>query len=351
MTSCKLIYHLDRLQKWLDGEHFPPIHIDLGITTGCNAKCKFCYGQFIGQTPLKNAYHMDKSIAFKLFNESKVAGIKSITLIGEGENTIHPDFYDIINFGKSIGMDLAIATNGIFIKKEKMKEFLEAFTWVRISLCASNKDLYKKIHGVNQFNAVWENIKELVKIKKKYKLDTTIGVQMVVIKDNISDIENMARFCKYLGVDYLVIKPCADTPDKKFKIPFSRLKKLNAEFKKAEAHSTDMYDVIIKRNKFKAGNKHPFKVCYATPFAISMDAHGNVAPCGHLLGYKSKEFNMGNIHNQSMTEIINSEKYWNIHKKVESLDLDKECETNCMQWNMCVFLDGIKKRPSHLNFP
>ena len=54
----------------------------------------------------------------KTFKDAKEIGVKSIALIGEGENTLHPDFYDILSYGKEIGLDLSLATNGIRIDQK-----------------------------------------------------------------------------------------------------------------------------------------------------------------------------------------------------------------------------------------
>ena len=44
MDSDKLFWHRDRLLEWASGKRIVPLHIDMGITTGCNLGCKFCYG-------------------------------------------------------------------------------------------------------------------------------------------------------------------------------------------------------------------------------------------------------------------------------------------------------------------
>ena len=49
MDSHKLLWHLDTVRKWYDGERIAPLHIDLGITTGCNLACTYCYGVLQGR--------------------------------------------------------------------------------------------------------------------------------------------------------------------------------------------------------------------------------------------------------------------------------------------------------------
>ena len=350
MTGHKLYWHLDRVNDWLNDKRVTPIHIELGITSGCNLACSYCYGHFIGQEVKK--YDMPKEVIFKLFEDAKQIGIKSITLIGEGENTIHRDFYDILDHARKAGIDLAIATNGVALKRDKILEFLKSFVWIRFSIAASSEETYTKIHGKNKFKKVIRNIKQCVEMKKKYDLNTTIGMQMVLLNENKKEIVPLAKLGNELSVDYFVIKPCSDTYDKQLSVNNEMYLEMNDIFRKAEQYSNNNYSVIIKWDKLSNLGLNRFSACYGTIFTIAIDAHGNVAPCGHLLGYRKDEFKMGNIIEESIAEIIKSDKYWEVQKKVQrELDVNKECESNCLHNAMNIFLDKLKHPPDHINFP
>ena len=351
MTGTKLLWHLNRLNDWKSGKKISPLHIELGMTTGCNLKCRFCYGQFIGQTEIENKYDMPLNTAINLFKDAKKIGVKSITLIGEGENTIHPQLYEALEVARKIKLDLAIATNGIALKNDKIKEFLESFIWIRISLCASTKESYRYIHGMDSFDRVINNIRDLVEMKNKHNLGTTIGIQMVVTDDNKNEIVDIAKLGKDLNVDYCVIKPCSDTPDKQLKHRYMDYSDVKEQLKVAEKFNDDNYSVIVKWDKLSNKGLNKFKVCYGTQFTIAIDAHGNVAPCGHLLGYRREEFNMGNINTTSFRDIVQSDRYWEIQEKVQKLNVDEECESNCLHNGMNIFLDSLKNPPDHINFP
>ncbi len=264
MSSHKLLWHLERLEDWQKGGKISPMHIQLGITTGCNLDCCFCYGKEFGQTSWKDRREMPKKTIIDLFRESKESGIKSITIIGEGENTTHLDFYDIIDYAREIDLDLGLATNGIAIRKNSMSNFLRSFVWIRTSLCAAERSRYKEIHGKDRFHQVISNIESLVTVKKRNNLDTTLGLQMVVLPENIDQILPLTKLGKDLGADYFVVKPCADTPEKKFGIPFATLKNLDELLVEAENHSTEDYAVIVKFDKFQSGDIHPYITCYDT---------------------------------------------------------------------------------------
>ena len=59
MGGHKLHWHLDRVNGWLQGRRIVPIHIDIGLSKGCNIRCEYCYGVTQG-----NFYGKGKDIYF-----------------------------------------------------------------------------------------------------------------------------------------------------------------------------------------------------------------------------------------------------------------------------------------------
>ncbi|MCG8509879.1 MAG: iron-sulfur cluster assembly protein, partial [Rhodospirillales bacterium] len=44
MNGHKMYWHLDRVNDWVKGKRVAPIHIDVGLSKGCNIRCHYCYG-------------------------------------------------------------------------------------------------------------------------------------------------------------------------------------------------------------------------------------------------------------------------------------------------------------------
>jgi len=352
MTGNKLMWHLDRLNDWHKNKDIVPLHIDMGITTGCNAACEFCFGLEMSRTNASKRFDMPLDAIRNLFDDCKSEGVKSITLSGEGENTLNPAFYDAIQYAKNINLDIGVATNGTLIAGDRVKDLLQTLVYLRFNISAATSRSYKRIHGKDFFETVISNIKKCVSVKKEFGLPVTIGMQMVVTKHNYDDIIPLSSIGEKLGVDYLVIKPCSDTPDRTLNVPHKEYKTLYDKFKSAESNSSDDYSVIIKFNKFDNAGVNAYKTCYGTAFMIAINGRGDVAPCGHLLTPKMKDkFHMGNIIEERLRNIVHSNKYRDIQKKVRSLDVNSECETNCKQYNINMFLEQLKNPPRHINFP
>jgi len=350
MNSHKLLWHLDRLLEYQKGNSVVPLNVQLGITNGCNFDCIYCYGAAVmGKVGVVDRIDLPFDTIINFLNDAKNIGVRSISLVGEGENTIHPNFYEIMNHTRKIDLNMGMATNGIALDKDSIKSVLESLIWLRFSVGGIG-ETYELIHGRNVFNRFVDIVRSTVDIKRFYGLKTTIGLQMVVMNENIDDIVPLAKLGRELGVNYFVAKPCSDTPDRKLSVPHEEYPLLTALFNEAESYSTDYYSVVMKRSKFENKGYNDFDCCRATNFVIQINAKGNVAPCGHLLGYRADEFLMGNINKQHFSDIVFSDRYREIQAKVRTLDVNKECETNCLHYYMNNFLQGLENVPEHVNF-
>ena len=114
MDGHKLIWHLDRIVEWQKGELIAPLHIDVGLSKGCNIACEYCFGVMQG-----NKYKKGKTIFFprepllRYVREAGEVGVRSMAFIGEGEPLLNPHVYEAIVEGQKAGVDISLGTNGI----------------------------------------------------------------------------------------------------------------------------------------------------------------------------------------------------------------------------------------------
>jgi wyosine [tRNA(Phe)-imidazoG37] synthetase (radical SAM superfamily) len=205
--GCKLLWHMERVNKHYKlGEKVYPLHIDIGATKLCNAKCVYCYG--IKQ--VMNGNVIQERPLLQLFNDAPDLGIKSITVTGDGEPTLNPAMYKALFIGAQKGLDIGFATNGIALDEEKLRVILSTCTWLRFNLSAIGELGYKSIHGVPKWECVQANIKLATALKEKYDYKCTIGLQMVLIPDALKYVMAEAKFAKENHLDYFVIKQYSD---------------------------------------------------------------------------------------------------------------------------------------------
>lgn len=350
MDGHKLLWHLDRVGAWTRGERIAPLHIDLGITTGCNINCSFCYGVLQGRTGAGDRRDMPLEPLLRLMRDAREIGVRSILFDGQGENTLNDALYAAIGEAERIGLSVALATNGTLLRRECLPVLLSGLTWLRINISAATPESYRRIHGAPLFDKVIANIRETVAAKRRSGSATTIGLQMVLTRENLDDIVPLSRLGRELGVDYLVVKPCSDDPAKTLDAPVDEYLALDEVFREAAACSSDDYQVVVKGNKLVNRGLKDFGACYGTRFIINISGDGSVFPCGHFFNIRRDEFCMGNILHDSLKEIIASERYWEVQEKISTIDVNRECETNCRHYYVSGFLWKLKNPPPHLDF-
>ncbi|NBH18708.1 radical SAM protein [Clostridiaceae bacterium] len=346
MDSHKLIYHPDVVARWMKGENIYPIEVEISPSGACNHRCVFCAVDYIGYQP----DFLDKDIILRDIAKMGQKGLKSVICSGEGEPLLNKNMPDIANGIKACGVDVAMSSNGALFTKDKAKECLGAFTWIRFSVASMERESYDKIQRgkPGDLEKVKENLTEAVGIKRDQKLKTTLGVQCLLLPDNMAQLPDMARQCREIGVDYLTIKPYSQHlhSENTFQIDYEAMLALENEVKQYE---TDRFSVYFRANAMKKVHQEKsYRQCLGLPFMTHIDAKGNVWPCVAHIG--TKEFCYGNIYEQSFEEIWEGTRRQEILHQLHKLDINKICREACRLDEINRYLDDLKNPGEHVNF-
>jgi radical SAM protein with 4Fe4S-binding SPASM domain len=358
MDSTKLLYHMDRVIKHFDnGERVAPIHIDMGIAKFCNIKCLYCYGFKQQPAPV----FIERLPLIRFVEDAADIGVKSLAFIGDGDPTCNPHMYTALILGKNLGLDLAISTNGVLLNNEhKIRSVLESCKWMRFCLSAGTREGYQKIHGKDYFDIVKKNIELAVEIKHKYGYTCEIGLQSVFVPIIMADeMVKESEFAVKTGVDYFVIKQCS-LPDKgESGMVYFDVNEYDKDYVtecllKCESLSTEKTQIIPKWNVIKQKGFKPYNNCPSIPLISEISGNGDWYPCGFMFGEDSKfksEYRFGNIQEQSLKEIFESDRYWDIIKKMRyDFDNKKMCQGACRQDLTNKFVADYLNKPKGINF-
>lgn len=348
MDGTKLNRHLDEVVKWLKGEWFAPIHMEISLNNICNQRCTFCYIKWS-----RGNINMAEDMVVSIIKDAKRIGVKSALIAGEGEPTLNKVYVKAIQVAGEVGLDIALNTNAVRMNENDLSAILPHLSWMRCSMQASRSELYAQLHQTSEahFQKAVRNIKNAVEIKHKSNLKVTIGIQQVLLKENIHDVANLARLAKNIGVDYYVIKPChSHEHNKEYKKINNLVEEYRDILEEAESTSDDKFKAIVRWNFLtEAESMRTYATCLALPFIIQITADGGVYTCYPMSD--RKEHLYGSLREHNIKEILKSERYGEIWKWVATnVDVSK-CMPTCRQHNANKYLWWLTREiPDHINF-
>lgn len=348
MDSHKLYWHLDRVESWRRGERIAPLYLDMGITQTCNISCSYCY---YAVPEHRTGAIIETPALIGFLQEAAGMGVKAVGFLGDGEPMLHPGVCEAVIAGREAGLDMALASNGTILPEHGLGEFLAALSWIRFTVGAATPATYRTVMGVDEkvYFKVLENIRRCVAVKKSLGLPVTIGIQMILIPECLDDILPFAALGHDLGVDYAVIKQCSSRADNGASLRAEEYEQYRDILARAEAFSHDDYSMIVKWRKITNAGVKGYDHCYGCEFLPQISGNGDLYCCGAFFG--NPDFLVGNINRESFSALVGGERYAEVMRRVrESVDVHRECGTNCRQNEINEFLWQLRHPPGHVNF-
>ncbi len=349
IDSHKLLYHIPRVNKWLQGKNIYPVYMEISPSGACNHRCTFCGLDFM---EYKSRY-LDANVLMERITEMRKLGLKSIMYAGEGEPFLHKRMVEIISQTKKSGIDVATTTNAVLFNKSRAGAVLGDMEWIKVSINAGTAETYSAVHNTKaaDFDRVIENMSVASKIRRDNNYNCTLGMQMLLLPENTLEAAALSRIARDIGMDYLVIKPYSQhllSKTSRYRdIQYGDHIHLAKELAK---FNTDRFSVIFRTQTMKKWDegKRNYKRCLALPFWSYMDAGGSIWGCSVYLG--DSRFYYGNIYDSSFKDIWEGEKRQkSLHWMQEELDTT-QCRINCRMDEINRYLWELKHPPAHVNF-
>lgn len=284
---------------------FIPQHISFELVEHCNLKCYYCYKS---ADPIKKPYLSGKEI-IRILENLSVKGLRSIELTG-GEPTIHPDFYDILEFCAQKFVRVAILTNGTNLNNritELMGKHKDTVV-VQTDLDGSTPELHNKIRGAARaFERVVQGIKSLA------AQEVSVRAAMNVTKENLYDIENTLILAKSLGASWFTFAPVLDYgrgKDIDTTYTIEELKYLETlKHVLKNKHGSFFNFMTVEQSRNVLGNKS--QNCGAGYRAVVVGPTGKVRPCPIL---PEEYLAIGDLNTHSVEEVFSNPVVNHLHQ-------------------------------------
>ena len=334
----KVFHHSDRVHELATTGDTRPVHMTIGLTNYCNHKCSWCYINWhqagkLSQRSGNNEQHSEKAVnagwrLIEAVGEAHQIGLKAVTIVGDGEPTMHPRFVEMLDALGKLGIDIGIFTNMSTHKPETLEALIKHCFFLRCSIDAARPEVHAQMHGTDDFDRVIANLRTVV-ARRGAARTPVIGVQYVVNHHNVTDLPYAAEFYRDIGTDYLTIKPAykneLNPAHEENEVKPADALRYMQQAKRFESDRFKVYAKVpqfLETLQFKTNDARYYKKCLATPLSPYLDEDGKVEMCGNL---KGRGFTMGNIHTSSFQDIWTSEQR---KECIAKIDLHK-CPSGC----------------------
>ena len=346
--------------------NFAPVSINLDITTSCNFACPHCVDMKILNKGIKYQ-HEELLESLKYMAER---GLKSVIVIGGGEPTLYHRFEESISFMKSLGLQIAIVTNGS--RHEKLAAIaheLDRNDWIRFSIDAAYEDTFQAMHRPKIKVSLDDICAGVPKIKEKNSR-FNIGFSFVItwkganindsdVISNIDEIVPAAKRARDYQFDYISYKPFltraennnAEVVDLKESFFDETIAKIRRQIDQAKEYVNEDFKVYestnlkVLENKTYRNYSHQPENCHIQFFRQVLSPLG-VFNCP---GYRNhKEGELGD--KCAYLPKNHEETRKNIAKRIQKFNATQECkEVTCLYNHVNWWIEDLIEHPEKLD--
>jgi MoaA/NifB/PqqE/SkfB family radical SAM enzyme len=180
-SPLKLFSHPEQLAQLRDGAGRTAIGTHMSITGACNLRCDFCSFRSVGRSG-----HIALEVLKDYVAKLQARGLRSVTLTGGGEPTLHPEFNEFVEWLVMQRLAIGLITNGT---RMGYIEDTAAFDWIRVSI------------------NIFTDWKTRIEGPRDRKEGAAFGASFVYANETVGEIRAVAEHAKRIGAEYLRIAP------------------------------------------------------------------------------------------------------------------------------------------------
>jgi len=301
-----------------------PPRIDLEPNNTCNLRCHHCQVTHWS----KPAAHMDMPAFNRVL--SQFPGLISIKLQGMGEPLLNRELVNMLREGERRGIGMEFFSNGTVLSHEHRDQLLTLDnTRIIISVDGATAETFESIRVGSSFEKVVENVRQLVKSRGSRRYPA-VSLATVITGRNLQEVPAIVRLAAELRVDHLTLQTSLTDWGKKEINDYNESIRVRLESGEMTAILNEARRVaaelnvdlrIFTQDYYSRKNKCPWP--WKRAFIA---ANGDVVPCCIIADADTMK--MGNVFEESFSEIWNSGKYRELRRRIRKHELYDFCK-NC----------------------
>lgn len=322
---------------------FFPLSINMELTMRCQTNCIYCYAN----RNLKDKQLLSLEEIRGFIKQAKQGGVYNLDING-GEVMLHPNIKEILfelvqnGYRPLISTKMPLDKDTIdYIKKLKNVK-------LQFSLDSADPEILHKMIGVT--DGYLQNLSSTLEYLSTIGFPVKINVVLTKYNSGKSCIDSLLQFLsKFDAVSEVRFNPCGCSLYKSdFNEQILSAKQMLATLKYIEEQKGDYGGFAIKfssfdkREDFDLSQKSKlFKdraLCTGGTRNAVLLPNGDITLCEEL--YDHPAFILGNIKNNSLSEIWNSRKAINLFQSPVSSESNSACR-QCPQLSECRTGDGV----------
>ncbi len=319
-------------------------------TTKCNLNCKMCFrntwfDESIGELSLAEVKHVLATMP---------SSVETVFFGGQGEPLFHPDIVEMVALSAATGAQVQLLTNGTLLDEQMIRALIDAGLsqlWVSIDDLDVSAAAASPAHsGHARSKQVLENIRRFNRMRQDQKSTIRLGITFVAMKSNVHQLAKLPVFIAQYRVDEVNLSNIYPTDaSSREEMLYNRITYAYAPAQGNDLPKVDMpfFDMNIpevstavskmlaKQNFILSFNGEPVvrKSNYCKFIREGMcfvSSDGEVCPCMALLHNgrtymdnverKIYRCSFGNIKQQDLEAIWNSEAYTTFRRKFDDFD-------------------------------
>jgi radical SAM protein with 4Fe4S-binding SPASM domain len=275
------------------------LSIDLELTKRCNFNCIYCYAD--GGKPNPEELSLDE--IKDVLDQAKGLGAKKVTITG-GEPMTRPDFWEVVEYARGIGLSVNLYTNGSLVDEKAAKRLAELDVFPCVKLDSRDPMTQDRLAGkMGAFDKIMEGIGNLQGVG--YGKERQMNINTVITAKNINGLEELWWWCREHGIQpmFLRLGPKGRAVGKdSLVVGAARLRELFLDLAAIDWEYKIHWEATT-----------PFcgRGCHKHYISCYVGSTGNVQPCTGV------DVHGGNIREQPLKDIVADSEVFKVARNME----------------------------------